>query len=100
MKGFPAGDRLDGLGGDDRLSGGSGQDCLFGNGGNDRLSGGAGRDLLKGGAGNDLLDVRGGGRDRADCGPGQARSRARRQPRPVAPLRAGRGRRLEGAQNS
>ncbi len=71
VKGFPAGDRLDGLGGNDVLNGGKGQDCLFGRAGDDRLKGGAGRDRLDGGAGTDVLDVRGGGRDRADCGPGR-----------------------------
>jgi hypothetical protein len=76
VKGFSAGDRLDGLAGNDVLSGGRGQDCLFGRGGDDRLSGGAGRDLLKGGAGDDRIDLRGGGRDRGDCGPGR-RDRAR-----------------------
>jgi hypothetical protein len=72
VKGFSAGDRLDGLGGGDVLSGEGGEDCLFGRSGNDRLKGGAGRDRLVGGAGDDLLNVRGGGRDSADCGPGKA----------------------------
>ena len=38
--------------------------------GDDRLAGGAGPDLLVGGAGDDALDVRDGGPDSADCGPG------------------------------
>ena len=71
VKGFAAGDLLDGLGGNDVLSGKAGDDCLFGRAGKDRLKGGAGRDRLDGGAGNDLLDVRGGGRDRANCGAGR-----------------------------
>lgn len=70
VKGFAAGDLLDGLGGNDVLNGEAGDDCLFGRAGNDRLRGGAGRDRLNGGGGKDLLDVRGGGRDRANCGAG------------------------------
>jgi hypothetical protein len=71
LKGFAAGDRLDGLRGNDVLRGEAGDDCLFGRAGRDRLKGGAGRDRLDGGAGNDVLDVRGGGRDRANCGAGE-----------------------------
>ncbi|HEY7257354.1 MAG TPA: PKD domain-containing protein [Solirubrobacterales bacterium] len=100
VKGFSAGDRIEGLAGDDRLLGGPGQDCLIGNGGDDRLVGGAGRDLLRGGAGKDTLDLRGGGRDRGDCGAGRGdRARADRRDtvrhceRVVLPPRA-------GAQNS
>lgn len=100
VRGFGAGDRIEGLGGGDRLSGGRGDDCLFGNRGDDRLTAGKGRDLLKGGAGADLLDVRGGGRDRADCGPGTGdrvradrRDTMRRCERVRLPQRA-------GAQNS
>jgi hypothetical protein len=95
IKGFAAGDRLDGRGGDDVLIGGGGQDCLFGRGGSDRLKGGAGGDRLVGGAGTDVLDVRGGGRDRADCGPGKRdrvradrRDRVRRCERVARPRKA------------
>ncbi len=71
VKGFAAGDLLDGLGGNDVLRGEAGDDCLFGRAGKDRLKGGPGRDRLDGGAGKDVLDVRGGGRDRANCGAGR-----------------------------
>jgi hypothetical protein len=71
LSGFEAGDLLDGLGGNDLLRGNAGDDCLFGRAGRDRLNGGTGRDLLNGGGGNDVLDVRGGGRDSANCGAGR-----------------------------
>lgn len=38
--------------------------------GNDRMRGTRRRDRVTGGRGNDVIDVRGGGRDRVRCGPG------------------------------
>jgi hypothetical protein len=78
--GSPAGDDLRGRGGNDVLRGGRGADCLDGGPGKDRLVGGPGADRIKGGPGkdrvlagpgNDRIDVRGGGRDTVDCGPGR-----------------------------
>jgi Ca2+-binding RTX toxin-like protein len=57
--------------GDDCVFGGKGKDALAGNGGGDTIGGGKGADRVNGGAGADTVRVRGGGRDRVRCGPGE-----------------------------
>ncbi len=49
----PAGDTIDGNGGDDYIGGGVGADVLNGGSGDDTLVGGAGADVLTGGTGSD-----------------------------------------------
>jgi hypothetical protein len=46
-------------------------DCRFGTAGRDKLHGGPRADTIYALEGNDTIDVRGGGRDTIDCGPGR-----------------------------
>ena len=61
LTGTEGGDRINGQGGPDKIKGGAGDDCL---------RGGRGPDRISGGDGDDRIHVRGGRRDRVDCGPG------------------------------
>ena len=61
LTGTEGGDRINGQGGPDKIKGGSGDDCL---------RGGRGPDRISGGDGDDKIHVRGGRRDRVNCGPG------------------------------
>jgi hypothetical protein len=61
LTGSPNGDRINGRGGRDRIKGLGGDDCL---------KGGRGRDRVRGNDGDDVIKVRGGGRDKVHCGPG------------------------------
>jgi hypothetical protein len=54
-------------------------DCRFGTGASDRLRGTPRRDTIYALEGNDRIDVRGGGRDFVDCGPGHDVVRADRR---------------------
>ena len=53
----PAGDTINGLGGNDQITGGTGNDTINGGTGNDILTGGAGNDVLNGGTGTDVFLV-------------------------------------------
>jgi Ca2+-binding RTX toxin-like protein len=63
-------DWICGRGGADILRGNGGPDLLVGGAGADQILGGGGRDVVLGGGGNDTVKVRGGLRDRVNCGPG------------------------------
>jgi len=60
---------VQGRAGDDTLIGGGGRAVLKGARGNDQIIGGRGPDTVSGGTGNDTINVRGGGRDKVNCGP-------------------------------
>jgi Ca2+-binding RTX toxin-like protein len=69
-------DVLDGGAGNDRLLDFGGRNVFRGGRGNDRITGGEAPEAVTGGSGRDTIRVRGGGRDRVDCGTGRDTLRA------------------------